>query len=229
MKSMNLLNIYIAIVSHELTLADTSIEAYCAQSNDLASERTEKYNFGYMSLKWALYQIQAIAPDRVKHIFKAILIEHLAFNKTIDDLQYQILKYSAVAEYKKQIRENTKDRIDLNDLPVVSTGGFNILINETGHNLTARIFRNTKADAILFIETATGKAGLQFRVNSEMNKHEGFKTYFLNQVQAAEANWTFVGETNNLIIHHGLPDQLPTQLNMQYFVNLVTFFFKIKF
>jgi len=221
---MNLSTYYSFIQQTDPDLANPEIEDYCNIADEIQTDK--KYNYGINSLKWAMFQISPIDPKRIKHVFKSILIEHKARNKSINDLQFQIMRYSAVAEYRLKIKENTNKRIDLATIDHFAAADFNIVVNETGLNLTARIFKETNADAILFTEPELQKAGLQIRVNSKLNLREGFKQYFFDQVSEIEAGWTFVGDTQHLIINHGSANHTPSAITIETFKTIICNYFK---
>jgi hypothetical protein len=218
---------YSYLLRFDPDIANPEIEAYCTQSDlppssvsGLPSSVPEReavegrFHFGHKSLKWAMYQIDEIDPKRAKHVFKAIMIEHKAREKSILDIQYNILNYAALAEYKQIIRSRTKGTIDIETIGHFTAGDFIFAINETTENLTARIFRDTNADAILFRNPETLSAGIIFRSNLR-TFHSGLPTSDLfKHISESEPGWKASAINpegdGGSIINHGAPSNTAT-------------------
>jgi len=220
------LSIYYAYLQkYDPDLANPEIEQYCNQSDELPEQRSvskavlrtsdsglpTSFHYGYKSLKWAMYQIEEIDPKRLKHVFKAIMIEHKAREKSILDIQYNILNYAAMAEYKQTIRAQAKPTIDLETIGHFTAGNFVFVINNTTENLTARIFRDTNADAILFRNPETLAAGIIFRTSVSVPPAP--VTELVEVLSASEPGWKQTASSQQpaaSIVNHGAPSGTAT-------------------
>ena len=202
---------YSYLLRFDPDLCNPEIEQYCNQSDyplpSASADGHKAFHYGFKSLKWAMYQVEEIDPKRSKHVFKAILIEHKAREKSILDIQYNILNYAALDEYKQIIRSRTKETIDLETIGGFTAGDFIFAINETSKNLTARIFRDTNADAILFRNPETLSAGIIFRLPHPLIDNL-FRHFYL-----CEPGWKPVTSNQQpvtTIINHGAPSGTAT-------------------
>lgn len=217
---LKLLRIFSVIEKYYPEVATPEIKAYCSEADSPESERTGKFKLGYNSLKWALCSVNELNPDAVKNLFRDILFEFYARELPFQQIEINILTFSAMYPYKAQLKQrNTIDvtmletfNIDPSSRTCFGTSpqtGFLFIINPTTQNLTSKIFRETPADAIIFNNKYYNSAGITFRVKSKLNGMVGFKNYLLDKLSSCEPGWTTIGEDINTIINYGkLPENL---------------------
>lgn len=208
---MKLLRIFSVIEKHYPEVATQLIRNYCTEADAPESQRTGQFNLGYNSLKWALCAVNEINPDAVKNLFRDILFEFYARQLPIQQLEVNILTFSAMYPYKAQLKN--RSTVDISTLGSFSLsigegrGEAFFIINNTSQNLTSKIFRETRADAIVFHNPETHAAGVIFRVNSRLNILAGFKKYLYEILTLLEQDnklaWDTLGDDLNLIINHG--------------------------
>ena len=207
---MKLLRIFSVIEKHYQEVATPEIKAYCTEADAPEAERTGQYKLGYNSLKWGLCAVNEINPDAVKNLLRDILFEFYARQLPFQQLEINILTFSAMYLYKAQLKQrNTIDVATLPSFVIASEAKQSLcfVVNESTQNLTSKIFRETTADAIIFNNQYYNSAGITFRVKSKLNNMAGFKNYLLDKLSACEPGWTTIGEDMNTIINYGkLPE-----------------------
>jgi len=113
------------------------IADYCScadQSGD------ETYHYGYGSLKWALSFIAEQDTKNVGLIFFNIICEGKAKNIDQNTYEYGILKFRSITRFRMDLK--AIDPVNLDRLPIMVIGKTKIVINATGRQLSAMIFRN---------------------------------------------------------------------------------------
>jgi hypothetical protein len=210
---LKLLRIFTVIEKYYPEVATPEIKAYCTEADAPETERTGQFELGYNSLKWALCSVNDINPDAVKNLFRDILFEFYARQLPFQQIEINILTFSAIYPYKAQLKQ--RSTVDISTLGSFSLsigegrGEAFFIINESTQNLTSKIFRETQADAIIFNNQYYNSAGIIFRVKSKLNNMAGFKNYLLDKLSACEPGWTTIGEDMNTIINYGkLPENL---------------------
>ena len=135
---------------HHPEIVSDFIADYCHQADQTGDET---YHYGYGSLKWALSFIAENDSKNAGLIFFNILCEGVA--KKIEPITYEygILKFHSITQYKMDLK--AIDPIDIGTLPVEIIGSTKIVINTTGRQLSAMIFRNIP-DVGMIISVYTG-------------------------------------------------------------------------
>lgn len=204
---MKLLRIFSVIEKHYQEVATPEIKAYCTEADAPEAERTGQYKLGYNSLKWALCSVNEINPDAVKNLLRDILFEFYARQLPFQQLEMNILSFSAMYSYKAQLKQ--RNTIDIETLPSFSLsfgegrGEALFIINNTNKNLTSVIMQKTSADAVIFHNPDTSASGIIFRIHSKANIYMGFKHYLIDTLEKIEEGWMGLGDDLNLIINHG--------------------------
>ena len=207
---MKLLRIFSVIEKHYPEVATQLIRNYCTEADAPESERTGQFNLGYNSLKWALCAVNEINPDAVKNLFRDILFEFYARQLPIQQLEVNILTFSAMYPYKAQLKQ--RNTIDVTELPGEVIGNLKFIINNTNKNLTSVIMQKTSADAVVFHNPDTKASGIIFRIHSKLNIYMGFKHYLIDSLDKIEEGWMALGNDLNLIINHGNSSVTPDQI-----------------
>ena len=197
---MKLLRIFSVIEKHYPEVATQLIRNYCTEADAPESERTGQFNLGYNSLKWALCAVNEINPDAVKNLFRDILFEFYARQLPVQQLEVNILTFSAMYPYKAQLKQ--RQTIDVTELPGEVIGNIKFIINNTNKNLTSVIMQKTSADAVVFHNPDTKASGIIFRIHSKLNIYMGFKHYLIDTLDKTEEGWMALGDDLNLIINH---------------------------
>jgi hypothetical protein len=197
-------------------LINAFLADYCYDSDSLNPNR--EYHYGYGSLKWAIsFLAENKEPSMVPKIFYQILLEHKALGKTEADLQYHILNYPAIYDYKKELDARTTPDIRL--LRNAKIGNWLFVFNDTNTSLTSKVFRHTRADAIIFTNSVKQSAGITFRPQSKIVEEKGLLAHIFHTCQSIEPGWKQVGET--LITNHGAENKTPTSVTTDIMFQII--------
>lgn len=113
------------------------IADYCTRADQSGDET---YHYGYGSLKWALSFIAEKDSRNAGLLFFNILCEGTAKQFNQNTFEYGILKFRSITRFRLELK--AIDPINIDDLPVKIIGKTKIVINTTGRQLAAMIFRN---------------------------------------------------------------------------------------
>lgn len=216
----NLTTLYDFTIRHYPELQNKAIpflEPYCLESNlpassdlpasaDLAAS-IKPFHYGFNSLKWLIYTIRDLpAHDnhKVFEVFFNVVTEHLATDRPDTDIQHRILSYKAALPYK----DMKKAMLPAPDeLPFLKIGQWLFCINDTPYAITSRIFKQTRADAIIFRNEDIRSAGIVYRVVSPINTLTAPKSELFMQLSKHGVGWTAILDPRlqqvNLIINPG--------------------------
>jgi len=112
------------------------IADYCSHADQSGDET---YHYGYGSLKWALSFIAEQDTKNVGLIFFNIICEGKAKNIDQNTYEYGILKFRSITRFRMDLK--AIDPVNLDRLPIIVIGKTKIVINATGRQLSAMIFR----------------------------------------------------------------------------------------
>jgi len=135
---------------HHPEIVSDFIVEYCRLA-DVPGDET--YHYGYGSLKWALSFIAENDSKNAGLIFFNILCEGVAKKIEPNTYEYGILKFHSITRYRSDLK--AIDPIDLGALPVEIIGSTKIVINTTGRQLSAMIFRKIP-DVGMIVSVYTG-------------------------------------------------------------------------
>jgi hypothetical protein len=216
-KALHLSKLFWVIETYYPECAKQQLKDYCTQSDE--HEKSGDYFYGYNSLKWALHAVNEIDPKAVKDVFRNIIFEYIARGFGMEKIQYDILNFGAMHQFKAQLRQRIT--VDIDDFQIIPIGPYEFLINETNQSLANRAFIKTSADAILFRNPEKLSAGITFRMNSGLNQLTGFKHYLINELLAIEPGWKSIGDNSALIINHGHTSKTPTIITISQIIKII--------
>ena len=183
------------------------LEPYCLESDNTPKPESNYY-YGFNSLKWLIYTIRDMPEHdnpKVFEVFFNIITEHFATDRPDADVQHKVLSYKAAFPYK-----SIKQAVLPNpsELPLLQVGQWLFCINDTPHAITSRIFKQTRADAIIFRNEDIRSAGIVYRVISPINKLIAQKSDLFMQLSKHGQGWAAIIDPNlnqvNLIINPGI-------------------------
>jgi len=197
-------SLYNRLAKYEPALVSSFLQDYCA-SSETPDNTKSGFHFGYNSLKWLIMTVRNMPNadnETLYQLFYQLVIEKKALDKSDHSLQHKILSYNAAREYRNIEKAELPE---ISQLPQITVGKWQFIINSTQHNLTSRIFKHTRADAVLFNNPVTEAAGIIYRVNSQLNKMLEHKAKTFLAFGRHGSGWRTVGKDSdfNLIINPG--------------------------
>lgn len=219
-KSLKLLPLFTWYENNIALIPITGLHNYCMQA-DLV-EKTEDFSFGFDSLKWALVTLNSIGYN-TRPIFQNIIFEATSLNYDLHKLQFHISSMYTLKPYIKEMKQHKT--ISLSELQQITIGPYQWVINNTEHNLTSKIMKQTQANGILFHNPNTHAAGVVFRVANKINKEVALKAELFNAFSNAEEGWNAIGTDQNLIINHGAPNGTASNIQIDQMIEIIDNFF----
>lgn len=207
---------------HKPEVVPPFIEEYCIVSEQPGHDK--KFNFGFGSLKWAMYRLHEIDNDNLQIIFYGIMCEFKLDMLNENDIQFKVQKSYFLRKYRKELNQWPSIPA-IENTETFTVGEYTFAVNTSNLNLTSRIFRHTNVDAIVFVNPVTLEAGVAIRIDAKLNNLEGFKQYLLNILSQKEEGWSICGEHRNRVMTYGKLSENTTGVTIVELQSLINDYF----
>jgi hypothetical protein len=161
------------------------------------------YHYGYGSLKWAIFRIAEIDPNRAVSILFNIMAETIARNIDPETIEHHCYRLFCLTKYRSALRQATQ--IDVMELPEIKIGNIKAVINDSGRGITGMILRN-RPDIYIIISVCEGTPSVISFPFPRFNTIKGKEDLILDKLGQIEGGWTMLNSNQGVTFINRTPE-----------------------
>jgi hypothetical protein len=142
------------------------------------------YNYGYGSLKWVMFHIAEVDPERATLMLFMIMAETIARNIDQETIEHKCYRLFCLRKYRPSLRD--VEQIDVTKLKSVLIGNRKAILNDTGRRITGMILRNIPDARIIISVSEDNPSLISFARISSLGFEEDL---IIDELGQTEGGW----------------------------------------